>query len=210
LEVSVEAVEFIAGETSALSFDPANPPPGYTLCHNGHCHAADGRLVDYADIAAELAGGATSGPALVLGGGVVRIDGATPAADLALDGCSNDCVLDAPGELAAVRVLVPTVRVLGRVFDARDGDDARLPTEGVAFDTTFGSASSPWRPGATLGARFGPGRSAGLDVGLGLELSPAAFDGVPWDDASARDATMAASFERELRLMIDGTARFDP
>lgn len=41
-------------------FDPAHPPPGYTLCHGGHCHAEDGRLVDYADIEAELAGGAAS------------------------------------------------------------------------------------------------------------------------------------------------------
>ena len=38
-------------------FDPARPPPGYTLCHNGHCHNVDGRLVPYAEIEAELAGG---------------------------------------------------------------------------------------------------------------------------------------------------------
>ena len=38
------------------AFDPAAPPPGYSLCHNGHCHADDGRLVSYAEIEAELAG----------------------------------------------------------------------------------------------------------------------------------------------------------
>jgi hypothetical protein len=43
---------------ASTSFDPATPPAGYTLCHGGHCHAADGRLVDYADVEAELAGGA--------------------------------------------------------------------------------------------------------------------------------------------------------
>jgi hypothetical protein len=39
------------------SFDPANPPAGYTLCHGGHCHADDGALVSYEEIQAMLAGG---------------------------------------------------------------------------------------------------------------------------------------------------------
>lgn len=39
------------------SFDPANPPAGYSNCHGGHCHRDDGALVDYADIEAELSGG---------------------------------------------------------------------------------------------------------------------------------------------------------
>ena len=213
LELEIEAVEFVAGETSALSFDPANPPPGYSLCHNGHCHADDGRLVDYADIAAELAGGAASGPALVLGGGVVTLDASMPAAGLVLEACSNACVLDNPGELAAVRALVRGARVRGRVFDARTGAAARLPVEGVAFDVALGSgddAGASWRPGVTLGARFGPGRQAGLEVDLGLVLSPTAFDALPWDDGALLEASMSASFERELRLVIDGTARFDP
>lgn len=41
-------------------FDPASPPAGYTLCHGGHCHHEDGRLVSYADVQAELAGGGTT------------------------------------------------------------------------------------------------------------------------------------------------------
>ena len=43
--------------SSGQSFDPADPPPGYSLCHAGHCHADDGRLVDYDEIEAELAAG---------------------------------------------------------------------------------------------------------------------------------------------------------
>jgi hypothetical protein len=43
---------------AVTSFDPANPPEGFTLCHGGHCHADDGSLVDYADVQAVLAGGA--------------------------------------------------------------------------------------------------------------------------------------------------------
>lgn len=60
--VTVESVQLqdLGGDGSAVGFDPANPPPGYSLCHNGHCHHDDGRLVPYAEIAAEIAGGGTS------------------------------------------------------------------------------------------------------------------------------------------------------
>jgi hypothetical protein len=46
---------------SGASFDPASPPPGYTLCHNGHCHSEGGDLVSYEDVREELNnGGGTS------------------------------------------------------------------------------------------------------------------------------------------------------
>jgi hypothetical protein len=48
------------GQASTTTFDPAKPPAGYSLCHGGHCHRADGALVDYADIAASLSGGGTT------------------------------------------------------------------------------------------------------------------------------------------------------
>jgi hypothetical protein len=59
LELSEIALLAATGGKST-SFDPAHPPPGYTLCHNGHCHSTDGRLVPYAEIEAELAGGGSS------------------------------------------------------------------------------------------------------------------------------------------------------
>ncbi len=58
LDVDRVALVELVGGTSA--FDPANPPEGYSLCHGGHCHHDDGRLVDYAEIEAELAGDAAS------------------------------------------------------------------------------------------------------------------------------------------------------
>ena len=48
-EASVSRIELLpavgGGTGAAASFDPASPPPGFTLCHGGHCHAEDGRLV---------------------------------------------------------------------------------------------------------------------------------------------------------------------
>ncbi len=53
------ALEEFASSASGESatFDPANPPAGYTLCHGGHCHSESGELVPYEEIEAALAGG---------------------------------------------------------------------------------------------------------------------------------------------------------
>ena len=62
-EITFESVELLglgfsldalAAASGLQTFDPQNPPDGYSLCHNGHCHAASGELVDYEDIQAEL------------------------------------------------------------------------------------------------------------------------------------------------------------
>jgi len=56
----LESVSTSSGESGG-SFDPSNPPEGYTLCHNGHCHSDEGELVSYEDVRAELnASGGTS------------------------------------------------------------------------------------------------------------------------------------------------------
>jgi len=63
-EVHFDAMALEIGDVSLMelsggagvTFDPSDPPDGYTLCHGGHCHADDGSLVSYAEIQAELAG----------------------------------------------------------------------------------------------------------------------------------------------------------
>ncbi|MBO9538994.1 hypothetical protein J7643_00195 [bacterium] len=61
LTLQVRALSFstttAASAGTGGTFDPANPPSGYSLCHNGHCHRSDGALVDYAEIQAEMNGG---------------------------------------------------------------------------------------------------------------------------------------------------------
>lgn len=60
------------------SFDPASPPPGYTLCHNDHCHSEGGELVSYEDVREELAssGGSTTVTVARLEQGGSLLDGA--------------------------------------------------------------------------------------------------------------------------------------
>lgn len=56
--VTFDALEYqlSENENSIMSFDPANPPAGYSLCHGGHCHNDNGALVSYSDIQNELDG----------------------------------------------------------------------------------------------------------------------------------------------------------
>src|SRR5690606_1725325 len=68
--VHVDRMELqqLTGDSDSQSFDPANPPSGYSLCHSDHCHDEDGMLVDYEAIEVLLAGGpAAFSPVVTLG-----------------------------------------------------------------------------------------------------------------------------------------------
>ncbi|MFZ9888224.1 MAG: hypothetical protein ACO3JL_12050 [Myxococcota bacterium] len=114
---------------SAVSFDPRAPPPGYSLCHGGHCHASDGRLVDYAEIESEISG-ATAPPELP----IAIVDDAlaltaTPV-PLAFLTCTDGCPLER-GAIDEVSLEITSLTVRGRVFDLRTSELARLPVDGL-------------------------------------------------------------------------------
>lgn len=52
-ELFLESTSTSSGGSGG-SFDPSNPPPGYTLCHNGHCHSDEGELIPYEEVRAEM------------------------------------------------------------------------------------------------------------------------------------------------------------
>ncbi len=58
VQLTAHALRLYSSAASANNapFDPANPPPGYSQCHGGHCHAADGSLPTYAEVAAATSG----------------------------------------------------------------------------------------------------------------------------------------------------------
>lgn len=140
--VAVELLETASGAGSggeAAPFDPASPPPGYTLCHAGHCHATDGRLVSYEDIEAELAGGGgASGPVAVA---TLAADGdpqlALDAAAVPLGPWETDSV-----SLSAAALGVRAVRLSGRVtldgeavpLEVTLADDADLALRGAVTE----------------------------------------------------------------------------
>ena len=95
LELGLGALELLELEgADNVTFDPASPPPGYTLCHADHCHRDDGALISYAEIRAELAGGDATFTSLLRFGldaaadlrspASVPLGAPTPAADLGM------------------------------------------------------------------------------------------------------------------------------
>ena len=127
LTLDIDSLELssVSGSSSE-TFDPAHPPPGYTLCHSGHCHKDDGSLVSYADVAAELAGGAESFVPVVsfdIGRDVDLLAGTTVAMDPTPS-----------AELPMTRLPRATLRVLGagltfRVAGGTLADEVTMVTE---------------------------------------------------------------------------------
>jgi hypothetical protein len=146
------------------SFDPANPPPGYTLCHGGHCHAVDGRLIAYADVEAELADGGPSLSAVatfpigttadLLAGELFELDAVEPSRELPRANLRKTALSIARVELSGsvsggpanldetpLSVTAPGARPTGpaELEISRDGPaelrfDALLSVDGTLFD----------------------------------------------------------------------------
>ncbi|NMO18996.1 hypothetical protein HPC49_46710 [Pyxidicoccus fallax] len=126
LDAAAVGVDHVALLTSGSSggggggggtFDPANPPPGYSLCHNGHCHRDDGALVDYEDIQAEMNGGGGSAPTTVA---ALHVDDELDllAAESRSPECEPDCELPR-GTVSRGRWDVTALRLQGVVRDSR-------------------------------------------------------------------------------------------
>lgn len=195
-ELSTDAVVVrFAASGGAQAFDPADPPPEYSLCHNGHCHHEDGRLVDYEDITIELAGGGPSIAAPVLEPIALVPNGAPE--QLALGQC-GDARCDLPrGEFSSVEVQIRAARFEVEVADRRTGDAARLDaprTVTVTVDTPF-FVQSP------LSGVVGRGAPVGRDIEGQLILDATAFDNLDWQTDPPGSALRDALLESlELRI----------
>ncbi|NVJ16840.1 hypothetical protein [Myxococcus sp. AM010] len=117
--LGVDHIDLVAsgGTRGPATFDPANPPPGYGNCHNGHCHRDDGALVDYEDIQAELDGGGGGAEATVAS---LHVDADLDLlADQTLSpGCEPSCELDR-ANVSRYQWDVSSVHLEGVVRDSR-------------------------------------------------------------------------------------------
>jgi hypothetical protein len=150
----------MAADSSKLSFDPAKPPPGYTLCHGGHCHATDGRLVDYADIQAELLGESGGGAEVSL----PLTSTLTLAPEFGVVAPTGEQALSM-GALATLRLGWRGLRLRARVWDART-TAPRLPPEGIALEVRLPADGVS----AQLSGRTGPHQPLRWHTALELDL----------------------------------------
>jgi len=214
--LGVSHVELLggAGTSGPTTFDPANPPPGYSLCHNGHCHRSDGALVDYEDIEAELNGGG-SGASLVA---ALHVDGEL---DLVTSGpvaveCEPDCELPRTTLTRGVWEIT-TVKLEGQLRDARV--PSRIPARAfrLALEAAEGDDHEEATPLFTVtGAVDVPSdreHEPRVKLALSLAVPPSVFDAVDWSTvavdadgvADLGDSRNTAAREAVLDALADLT-----
>lgn len=207
LEIDLErlALEAAGGDSSGFDFDPASPPPGYTFCHAGHCHAEDGLLVDYEEVELELGGQARRFVA-VRTLPIERAVDALAAESLALEHVEPSRELPET-ELRRVRLELRTLRAEGSVRGGALAAQVPLAVELVASGALTALAE--------LGVdRSGPAR---IDLRVALKLRGTLFDGVDFAaletagaiavtdvEAQAGQTLFGALLESELAVDYEG------
>lgn len=180
-----------AVSSASTSFDPANPPPGYTLCHNGHCHASDGSLVDYEDIEAELAAASGGGLSAVGGFSVGRVAiGDDPAAG----SCATDRCDGQFGSVRTILVEAGSVNLSGSVRD-RDTMD----------ETPFSLSMNPDREIWDLSTAIDMNREMepNIRVDLAAIVDVGMFDDVDWTEFVGGGSLPAADQTSILTWLAD-------
>jgi hypothetical protein len=174
-----------SGGGSGGTFDPANPPPGYSLCHNGHCHRDDGALIDYEDIQAELDGGGGGGAAVAA---ALHVDDELDllAQESLTPECEPDCELGRTS-VARLRWDVTSVRLDGAVRDSRATPrfaGVRPFRLDVAAEGEGEEAEPLLELGAALDLPSDRENKPRVKLDLLLAMAPTLFDAVDWAAAT--------------------------
>lgn len=167
---------------AAGTFDPALPPPGYSLCHNGHCHRDDGALVPYEEVAA-AAGGTGGTSRLLVSLSATRLDLLSPAPQ-PLE-CDPDCQLPR-GDVASARGALTTLQLQGEVRDTQATPrfaGARRFTANLAGGEEGISALEE-----TLNIPLDRAHEPRLRLAFSLLLNARLFDEMPWAEGSLNES----------------------
>lgn len=190
---AVELQELVGGGGGGGSFDPADPPPGFTLCHGGHCHSDEGGLVSYEEIQAMLSGGAVSYEPLV-----------TMAVDALVNVLSGEAVALARfepsrelprGTISRVFLPLEAVRLRGR---ATGGDLGEASVE-VNVDAAVSGGFV-----ATVSRPVNRDQAQTIELSVVVPVSGTLFDGVDFaTESSAEAAVVRALLGTDIRVEFD-------
>ena len=205
LKVSLgfDAFSLVLAAQGAAGFDPANPPEGYSLCHNGHCHSDSGALVDYEDIALEMAGG-SGGARVVVGLDTEPRQLTDTAAAVAITPCDPSPCEVPLGELAGLEINIASISISGTAYDTLTGDAARLTDEGYSFDVAVPLTTALT---AEIEGSIGPGQPVGLNLAIDFEFPPAVFDDIDFGTAPPSDEE---AWKRVLGEALTDHAKITP
>ncbi len=195
-----------SGSGAGTTFDPSRPPPGYSLCHGGHCHRDDGALVPYEQVAAEMGGGggssavvtlATEGPLDLL------------APETRAMACAPECALPQT-QVTQGRWSVAALRLEGSVRDSRV--PARFQGE-RSFVLELPTAPTTDAPVAILtGAVDLPSdrtHPPEAKLRLDLVLTAALFDAVDWG-ALAQGEDPVRFKGDALKALVERLSQLEP
>jgi hypothetical protein len=176
------------------AFDPARPPPGYSLCHGGHCHRDDGALIPYAQVEAELASGGAPVQA-------VRVVGLDVQREVALlEGLTTELSCDPDCDLERVTVSSAVLRLSDVHLEGVVRDSRSPPRfEGERPFTLSLPEVLAQAPVELQAARELPPR---VSVRLLLHPGPRIFDAVDW----AEGASLAGEVGEEVRARLETTS----
>ncbi len=190
-------------------FDPASPPPGYSLCHGGHCHHESGALVSYEDIQASLSEG---GPSQYRSLVTMAVD---DDLDLLLDsprGDERQLFEFVPsgelgrGTISRTQVLVGSFRLTGTATGGGLGE-ARVPlTVDVAVEGSLASlaATRDIGPDTEHAVRVAVGVPVGATFLDGQELADLVVDGaIEINRGPAADAIALELIATEISVLLD-------
>lgn len=213
-EVALKAPgQAAAGAAGPINIDPANPPPGYTFCHNTDCHTVDGKVKTFDEIKAELAagGGAAAPPKTV-----AALRPATARLEVPVGGqaawafavaCTPHCFLP-QGPLVQAALGLARVAAKGTVVPAAGGEPRAftldLPIAGATLTATVTASVSATGPREL--------RLAGQ-----LALPETLFDGIDWTRLRAGAGTIDLAADPKAAEAIAGnlakaawTAKLEP
>lgn len=199
LGVAMQAPGQAGQAGTGATFDPAKPPPGYLLCHNGHCDRADGALVPYAEVEAELARGTGATPPRTLltlqsvadGPASVPVGGSTV---VTLGRCQPACALD-QGRISRLVFNGTTLRASGTV-QAAPGT-ATLGATPRAW--TLALPLSSFAPVANTDTTIDRDQAARLAVAASFKVSERLLDGIDWARLSSQSDPIALEIDAATR-----------
>jgi hypothetical protein len=188
-----------AQSTDDCAFDPANPPPGCTLCHGGHCHCGS-ELKDYAELEAEVCAGGSSGPAVVARFGAIEpLALLGPAGEQPLVDCSGAtdprlaqqqgpaCEL-ARGAIEQIRLLLDRLSVTATLRDPSIED--RLAGEQLQLQVDWDLAGAALTVDLPEAEPLDRDHDYQLDLTVALGVSDKLFDDVTWHQLQRQGALL--------------------
>lgn len=180
---------------SGGSFDPANPPPGYSLCHGGHCHRDDGALIDYADIEAELSGGSLKTATVLSLPTAVAFNLLGGSEKVALSECKPGCQLDR-GTWSKAVLSFSTLTASGSVEDPTTFD--RLGGKSRTWSLTL----SPEPLSRTIDVSIDRDQGERLSVAAALTLSEELWDKLDFRTLAASPGTIVLEQDSAARAQL--------